>query len=284
MIFAAKDLGLGADAELRDRTQMQFLALLVRQGASRFVLKGGMAMRALYASVRLTKDVDFDCENSVSQSSMQAQMPKALAQAARLAGLSAIEVSQTKRADRSNRWRIRGTAAEGTAVNWEVEVSRRGLPPADFIETRAFEAPLDYRIPNFSVRVYDSAAMAGGKVNALLSDNRSVPRDVYDLSVLARHGADPTPLWLRCVPRETLEGKRDAVMAKIERIDFALANAELLPFLAPSVRDGFDARRWDEIRLTVAERVEKWIEQAIPRARTAKELNRDPDDADFAGR
>lgn len=284
MIFAARDLGLGADAEMRDRTQMQFLALLARQGASRFVLKGGMAMRALYASVRLTKDVDFDCENSVSQSSMQAQMPKALTQAARLAGLSGIEVTQTKKADRSNRWRIRGATADGTAVNWEVEVSRRGLPPADFIETRAFEAPLDYRIPNFSVRVYDSAAMAGGKVNALLSDNRSVPRDVYDLSLLVRHGADPTPLWLRCVPRETLEGKRDVVMAKIERIDFALANAELLPYLAPSIRDGFDAHRWDEIRLIVAEHVEKWIKQAIPQARTAKELNREPDDADFAGR
>lgn len=39
-----------------------------------------------------------------------------------------------------------------------------------------------YRIPPFTVRVYGAAAMAGGKVNALLSDNRSVPRDVYDLS------------------------------------------------------------------------------------------------------
>jgi predicted nucleotidyltransferase component of viral defense system len=284
MIFAAKDLGLGADAEMRDRTQMQFLALLVRQGASRFVLKGGMAMRALYASVRLTKDVDFDCENNVSQASMQTQMPKALDRAARLASLTGIDVTQTKKADRSNRWRIRGTTADGTAVNWEVEVSRRGLPPADFIETRIFEAPLDYRIPNFNVRVYGSAAMAGGKVNALLSDNRSVPRDVYDLSLLIRHGADPTPLWLRCVPRETLEGKRDVVMAKIERIDFALANAELLPYLAPSARDGIDAHRWDEIRLTVTEHVEKWINQAIPRARTAKEMHREPDDADFAGR
>jgi len=35
-----------------------------------------MAMRALYGSARLTKDIDFDCENSVSAASMKANMPR----------------------------------------------------------------------------------------------------------------------------------------------------------------------------------------------------------------
>jgi predicted nucleotidyltransferase component of viral defense system len=90
---------------------MQFTALLMRQGASRLILKGGMAMRALYGSTRLTKDVDFDCEDNVSQQSMQTHMNKALTQSARLVGLAGAEVAQTKRADRSARWRILGTAA-----------------------------------------------------------------------------------------------------------------------------------------------------------------------------
>jgi hypothetical protein len=46
MIFGAHDLGFSPEAEFRDRTQMQFTALLMRQGASRLILKGGMAMRA----------------------------------------------------------------------------------------------------------------------------------------------------------------------------------------------------------------------------------------------
>ena len=263
---------------------MQFVALLVRQGASRFILKGGMAMRALYGSARLTKDVDFDCEDNVSQQSMQTQMSRALPQAARVAGLTGIDVTQTKKADRSNRWRIQGAAADGIRTTWEVEVSRRGIPPAEFIETRTFEVPIAYRIPNFSVRVYGPAAMAGGKVNALLSENRSVPRDVYDLFELIRNQADPTPLWIRRVPRETLERKRAAVMAKIDRIDFSLANAELLPYLAPGQRDGIDHARWDEIRLEVAAHVERWITQSIQHARSAKEMQRDPDEVDFAGR
>jgi predicted nucleotidyltransferase component of viral defense system len=284
MILAANALGFGPDAEMRDRTQMQFVALLVRQGASRFILKGGMAMRALYGSTRLTKDVDFDCEDNVSQQSMQAQMPKALTQAARVAGLTDIRVEQTKKADRSNRWRIQGVTAESVRTTWEVEVSRRGIPPVEFIETRPFEVPVGYQIPTFGVRVYGPAAMAGGKVNALLSDTRSVPRDVYDLYELGRNQADPTPLWIQRVPRETLERKHAAVMQKIDRIDFNLANAELLPYIAPDVRAAIDQARWDEIRLEVANRVEGWINQAIPQARTAQEMQRDPDEVDFAGR
>ena len=241
-------------------------------------------MRALYGSTRLTKDVDFDCEDNVSQQSMQAHMPKALTQAARTAGLRGIEVKQTKKADRSNRWRIRGATSDGVAIAWEVEVSRRGTPPAQFIETRSFEVPASYRIPNFSIRVYGPAAMVGGKVNALMSDHRSVPRDVYDLWELIRFRADPTALWIGFLPREVLEHKRPLIMSKIESIDFALANSELLPYLAPDVRARIDETRWDELRLQVAEQLERWMSEAILKARTSKELDRDPDDADFAGR
>jgi predicted nucleotidyltransferase component of viral defense system len=285
MSLAASELGFGAEAEMRDRTQMLFVALLARQGAHRFILKGGMAMRALYGSTRLTKDVDFDGEGSLSQQSMQAPMPKALLQAARQAGLNGIDVQQTKAGDRSSRWRITGRTAEEIATTWEVEVSRRGVPPADFIETRPFETPINYRIPNFNVRVYGPAAMAGGKVNALLSLNRSVPRDVYDLHELIRNKADPAPLWINRVPREFLERKRPEVMSKIDRIGFSLANSELLPYIAPDVRTDIDEARWDEIRLDVAEHVDSWLRRAIEHAQPAEELHRDADDEiDFAGR
>jgi predicted nucleotidyltransferase component of viral defense system len=285
MIFAASDLGFSPEAEFRDRTQMQFIALLVRQGASRLILKGGMAMRALYGSTRLTKDVDFDCEDNVSRQSMHAHMNKALLQAARLAGLTGTEVAQTKKGERSARWRIIGTAAGDVKIVWEAEVSRRGVPPPEFVETKPFETPVEYRIPPFSVRVYGAAAMAGGKVNALLSDNRSVPRDVYDLSELVRHGADPTELWVRHIPPEVLQRKRAAIMAKIESIDFALAAAELLPYIAPEMRHAIDEDRWDEIRLDVAHHVEHWMDQAVARAQPTSEGDYAPStDIDLAGR
>jgi predicted nucleotidyltransferase component of viral defense system len=285
MIFAAHELGFSPEAEFRDRTQMQFVALLVRQGASRLILKGGMAMRALYGSTRLTKDVDFDCEDNFSQQSMQSHMSKALMQAARLAGLAATEVTQTKRGERSARWRIVGTAAGEVKIVWEAEVSRRGVPPAGFVETKPFETPIAYRIPPFSVRVYGAAAMAGGKVNALLSDNRSVPRDVYDLSELIRHGADPTELWVRHIPSEVLGRKRAAIMAKIDGINFALAAAELLPYISPDIRQSINESRWDEIRLDVAHHVESWMDAAVARGQPSSENDHGPStDIDLAGR
>lgn len=284
MILAAGELGFGPEADLRDHAQMLFTQVLIRQGATRFILKGGMAMRALYGSTRLTKDVDFDCEDSVSRQSMRTHMPRALLQAARAAGLSEIDVTQTKDAERSNRWRVQGAHGDGLRITWEVEVSGRGIPPAEFIETRPFSTPASYRIPNFGVRVYGPAAMAGGKVNALLSENHSVPRDVYDLFELTEQKADPVALWIQRIPRETLEARRPQVMQKIDLITFAHANAELLPYISPAMRDGIDAARWDEIRVRAADSVEQWFGRAIAGAQTAVELQRDPDQVDFAGR
>ena len=44
MIFGAHDLGFSPEAEFRDRTQMQFTALLMRQGASRLILRTNAAV------------------------------------------------------------------------------------------------------------------------------------------------------------------------------------------------------------------------------------------------
>jgi hypothetical protein len=124
-----------------------------------------------------------------------------------------------------------------------------------------------------------------GKVNALLSDNRSVPRDVYDLSELIRHGASPTELWAGHIPLDVLERKRTAIMAKIAGIDFPQANAELLPYIAPDIRQSITESRWDEIRLDVAHHVEQWMDEAIARAQPASENDHAPNpDIDLAGR
>lgn len=286
MLATPESLGFSEEASLRDRCQLQFLAQLMRQGADRFVLKGGLAMRALYASARLTKDVDFDCEDTVSAQSMKRQMPRALTQAARLAGLTHPEVAQTKDGDRACRWRLDGMLASvGRQVSYEVEISRRGLPPAAFIATQTIRAPLEYRMSPFVVRTYTEAAMAGGKVNALLSINRSVPRDVYDLFDLQSHGADPTALWVASVPRAVLARKRAEVWNNVLAIGYELVVSELQPYLPPAERDLLDEARWDDMRTAVAETVDRWFGAAIPLAREAQEVADDAaNDSDLAGR
>ena len=286
MFNSARSLGFSDEAELKDRCQIQFLAQLMRQGADRFVLKGGLAMRALYGSARLTKDVDFDCDDSLSPQSMKNQLPRALRAAARSAGLTNPEVVQTKDGERACRWRLDVDLLGGTRrMSYDVEISRRGLPPAPYIETTTLRSPPDYRIPPFVVRVYTPAAMAAGKVSALLSDNRNVPRDVYDIHELAQNAADPTKLWIDHIPRELLERKRAVVWHKILGIGFDLANSELLPWLAPGVRDTINAEHWDDIRQSVANTVDNWFKVAIPQSAPAEEHGRDPQaEADLAGR
>lgn len=285
MIASAKTLGFAPEAELRDRSQMAFLSSLMRQGADRYVLKGGMAMRALYASARLTKDIDFDCEASLSTQSMSAQIPKALRASAREAGLADPAVERTKSGASANRWRLRGATRAGVAMTWEVELSSRGMPAAEFIETTTVQPPPDYRIARFVARVYGPAAMAASKVNALMSETRSVPRDVFDLYELAPRGATPVELWVAHLPRETLERRRIAVLDKINEIGFELANSELLPYVARDLRATIDRQHWDDMRIAVAETVQGWFESAIVRAKRAEEFSHDAtNDPDLAGR
>jgi predicted nucleotidyltransferase component of viral defense system len=285
MIASALSLGFSPEAQVRDRSQMAFLSSLMRLGADRYILKGGMAMRALYGSARLTKDVDFDCEDSVSDRSLATRIPNALGQAARSAGIVEQKIDRTKSGERASRWRLVGRTRDGIAVTWEVELSRRGVPDARYVVTRPIQPPFEYTIAPFVARVYSEAAMAARKVNALLSDNRSVPRDVFDLADLVRRGASPVALWIEHLSRENLERKRDAVLPKVTLIDFPLANAELLPYLARDIRATIDEKRWGEVQVEVAEGVGRWFEEAIPKARPAKEMNRDSDtDYDLAGR
>ena len=92
-------------------------------------------------------------------------------------------------------------------------------------------------------------------------------------------------LWIQHLSRENLERKRDAVLPKVTLIDFPLANAELLPYLARDIRATIDEKRWGDIQLEVAEGVGRWFEEAIPKSKAPKEMNRDPHtDYDLTGR
>ena len=75
------------------------------------------------------------------------------------------------------------------------------------------------------------------------------------------------------------------MLPKVTLIGFPAANAELLPYLARDLRATIDERRWADMQQEVTEGVGRWFTDAIPKSKTAKEMNRDPDtDYDLAGR
>ena len=245
-----------------DRCQVGLLRALAAHYSARLYLKGGMAMRALFGSLRLTKDIDFERDPHLSNDSLRKALPKALHAAALTSTLQAPSVSITKDTRTTLRASLAATLKEtGEPVQYEVEISGRGLPPAEYLVRLNLIPPLAYRMTQFGVSSFNAHAMAASKVAALLSDNRSVPRDIFDLSDLIAQGANPAallaradPKWLKAITGRTIE--------RTSAIGWHRANEEVLPYLPISVRRALNAAAWEDMCLRVAQTVDAWLKEA----------------------
>ena len=245
-----------------DRCQVGLLRALATHYSARLYLKGGMAMRALFGSLRLTKDIDFERDPSLSNDSLRKALPKALRAAALTSTLQAPSVSITKDTRTTIRASLSATLKEtGEPVQFEVEISGRGLPPAEYLVRLNLIPPISYRMTQFGVSSFNAHAMAASKVAALHSDNRRVPRDIFDLSDLIAQGANPAVLlgradrkWLKAISGRTIE--------RTSAIGWDRAREEVLPYLPISVRRALDAAAWEDMCLSVAETVDAWLKEA----------------------
>lgn len=242
-----------------DRVQVAMLRALASADA-RLVLKGGMAMRVVVGSMRLTKDVDFDRTNDVSTNAVKASIRKALthgAQSARLLGSSVDEVTTTPTTVKMS---LAGTAS-GALIRFVVEVSGRSPPADDQYERVTVVPPARYGIAPFVIDAYTHDMLAASKVAAIMSPLRNVPRDVYDLDALA--AGHPESILTKQFARDVLKAWRDDAFEKITAITFDQARDELLPSLPPDTRSLFTPAAWEETTLRVAECVDQWLSGAL---------------------
>ena len=126
-IYSPTEKGFDERLTAIDRCQVALLREIVGQYGQRLVLKGGMAMRAIFGSMRLTKDIDFDREASLSLDSAKNGLPRALIRAASVAGIRRPEAEITKLTATTIRARLAGETQGGVALRFEVEVSGRGV-------------------------------------------------------------------------------------------------------------------------------------------------------------
>jgi predicted nucleotidyltransferase component of viral defense system len=82
ILFDPKDRGFSEALSAVDRCQIAMVRELAHSTGGRLILKGGMAMRMVVGSMRLTKDVDFDRADGVSTASVQGSVKRALQYAA----------------------------------------------------------------------------------------------------------------------------------------------------------------------------------------------------------
>lgn len=123
--------------------------------------------------------------------------------------------------------------------------------------------PADYGMAPFPVHTYTHAMLAASKVLAVMSDNRNVPRDVYDLRDLILARATPVQI-LRALPRDAVARMRADVVGKLALITFDQAREELLPYLPPSITSEIDRTTWETWTLEVAESIDAWLEEVKP--------------------
>lgn len=260
-LYTPSENGFSAQLEAIDRCQVALLRELASHHGARLILKGGMAMRAAFGSMRLTKDIDFDRDLTISQAALKGALQKNLRRAASTSGLREPKVDITKDTKFTVRARLQALLPTGGEVRFDVEVSGRGAAAKENIRQEIVAPPAKYSMAPFPVTTYTNETLAAMKIGAALSEQRNAARDLYDLRDLARAGADPTLLLAQQDP-VLLKDFGERALGKLEMLTFALAQQELLPYLPPAEREALTQDAWLATTLLVAEKIHEWCAAA----------------------
>lgn len=250
---------------LRDAVQARILAKMFSDKTSGIVLKGGLAMRLAHGQVRHTKDIDLDADKDMPMSDVQALVTRALNKAA-FETLNNHVITAPKQTDTTMRWKISGEDPEsGSVLHLTVEVSHRRC--IDNNHTRKVKQEGS----NSEVTVYKDEVLAFNKVCALLSNNRSAPRDIIDLHMLISAKIEPPIDLLKAwvASRDKMATSLD-VWSKVEEMTRERFELEVAPSLARPA----DFSDWEYIQLSVAATIDEWLNSAT------KEKDESDDDSE----
>lgn len=240
-----------------------------------FVLKGGLALRALHGSERLTKDIDLDSPHEMPLDHAKARMRAAIKRALAGGCLIDAQVSEPKQTDTVMRWKINGTTRRGSRIHLTVEVSRRPMPLADRAIEREYPNPRAgggacAPAEPAKALVYDSEAIAAMKVFAMASETRVAPRDLYDLDILIQAGVEPPAELLARYGEKEVVAALGRAWGKIDLMDWPMFRSEVLPTLPGEVAEKFGEAEFERMRLRVGEKVQGWLEGALELSRKGR--------------
>lgn len=263
----------------RDFVQSRLLAAIFSHSLRNEVaLKGGFAMRVLAGSVRYTKDLDLESCGSVPLKVIQSCIRKAVGDIKSTGFISDLTVSEPKQTETTQRWKIGGRVGDQD-VRLTVEVSRRNQEHQ--AQVQQVEHDAGYGLGTALISCISLPSIAASKVDCLMNPNREAPRDIYDLYLLIKMDIRPSPEAIANYGVDRLAAMRDALWAKLDKMDFEAAKQSLLGFLPPSASQALTAEVWDEMRLVVDDKVRGWLDDAMRGGREAAEET-DERDVDLA--
>ena len=257
----AKDTD-NTSAAAREALQARILVELMGNAlAKELVLKGGLAMRLVHGSERYTKDIDLDADPAFPKQRIQGIVRRSIAGAISSGLIDNAVVTDPKQTETTLRWKISGFYPGSTEpLHLTVEISRRApLVPLGVVEVAA--PGFNSRTP---IRAMSSKALAVSKVFALTALNRTEVRDLFDLDVLIRANVPDPSEALSEVPdaEARLATAREELWRKIEIMTYAQFQTNVVPTLPQAVAAAIDEATFEELRLKVGERVERWIQDA----------------------
>ena len=251
------ELGFQPLAIARDRFQLAFVRAVMLAAPGRLVVKGGMAIRAELDGVRMTEDVDFDRAAGISLEATANAIKQGLKQACVVCGVHDAQISESKKTAATLRIKLHGTLPEGGVISFKAEASGRQEAFADRYKTSLpIKAPSSYRLPPLQMTVYPLNTLLATKIAALMSPERNVPRDVYDIKRLLDVGAEPEGL-LDLVGKAQLSAFASDVWAKVGGIEYGAFKTELSPFIGAGDAEAITEPIWSAWCVDVASAVEQ---------------------------
>jgi len=249
--------------------QARFLRELFRAPRSGFVLKGGLALNALYGSSRLTMDIDLDFppQNERTAESLHGQIMRAIRAALTGLRIHDSRISEPRKAEVSPKWKVSGTTPDGAPFNVQVEVSRRPPVPVGGTRQHPVRNELAPGLPVFYVDLYDEATLAAMKLAALLSPNRHAARDIFDLDMLFANGHRPDRDAFRTLmtSRTPPAGEpADEASRKIAAFTWQDYVAQVQPALEADEAARIDADEWMAMKDRVADIAREWLRETQP--------------------
>jgi len=242
--------------------QRRFLDALYRHTSpGEIVLKGGLALRAVYGQRRSTVDIDLDQDRRRSLSHLQKIIRKAIQSAIRGSEFSALEISEPKQTDTVARWKLSGKLADGRPQHMTIEVSRRNeINRADLHTIHLRDLALPGHGTPGKIDTYTVSTLSRHKVMALLNTNRHAPRDIYDLSCLFDNPDVNNPL--QGLEINQLHDMQSELWDRLDSFTWPEFQDQVVTQLDANEAEAFNKDSFEEIKLTVGEGIDTWIKQA----------------------
>lgn len=239
-------------AKLIEFLHLAFLQVLpTRLPPADYVVKGGANLRLFFDSRRRSQDIDLDYLGSAfwrAEERVDATLAShAFNDLLRVAGVELVDLSKTKQADTTRRWKYAVQCA-GARLNSKIEFSARGAtdPEVGFDVARG-DIGRGAGLRAVRANHYLAPAATRQKIRVLAERRETEPRDVFDLDHLIARA--PNAVVAGELPPDLLAKAIDAAFA----IPFEAFEELVLDYLEEEFIPLYDRPEvWEEMVTRVA--------------------------------